>query len=272
MNRQKWISVMLAAAMLLGGCAAKEQFAPLETISDEIPAETADSEEKGDIIETETEKAVETEDGLVEEPTPEGTRPVPEQTSEDYVLIDMENIEQNPELPTGCESVALTIVLNYFGFNLDKTTIADEYLIFTEENFAEGYMGDPHTDAGAGVFPPGLVNTADRFLVENGSEKRAFDISDTEFEDLYNYVADGIPVIVWNTMYLEEPIPTDEICEYEGRQYRWFRNEHCVVLCGFDRETDKVFIQDPLDGFVERDADTFEEYYNTIGEYAMIIH
>ncbi len=37
-------------------------------------------------------------------------------------------------------------------------------------------------------------------------------------------------------MYLEKPVPTDEVCEFEGKTYRWFRNEHCMVMCGFDKE------------------------------------
>lgn len=31
---------------------------------------------------------------------------------------------QTPELPTGCEITALTMVLNYYGFSVDKTTMA----------------------------------------------------------------------------------------------------------------------------------------------------
>ena len=80
----------------------------------------------------------------------------------------MENILQNPELPTGCESVALTMVLKYLGFDLEKTTIADDYLVFADRNFAMGYIGNPHTEDGAGIFAPGLGgrgrNPADRRL------------------------------------------------------------------------------------------------------------
>lgn len=224
--------------------------------------ESTAAEEQSDDMESET----------VCEITPEGTKPVPEKHTETYVLLDMESILQNPELPTGCESVALTMTLNYAGFELDKTTIADDYLIFDDENFAAGYMGNPHSENGAGIFPPGLVDTADSFLVENNSMKRAFDLSGTAFSDLYNYVAEDIPVIVWNSMYMEEPMATDEICEYEGKVYQWFRNEHCVVFCGFDREAGTVFIQDPLEGLVERNAEEFEQYYDMIGQYAMIIH
>lgn len=271
MYRKKWISALILAAVMLSGCSAQEKFTTIETVSDDMRSETDDTAEKGSIMEQEKEE-IAMENGSMEETAPEGTKPVPQSSDTDYAFIEMESMEQNPELPTGCESVALTIVLNYLGFDLDKTTIADEYLIFAEDNFAQGYVGDPHTNSGAGVFPPGLVDTADRFLVRNGSAKRAFELSGTAFEDLYDYVADEIPVIVWNTMYMEEPSEADTICEYEGEEYRWFHNEHCVVFCGFDRKEGIVFIQDPLEGLVERDADTFAEYYDKIGQYAMIIY
>ncbi|MFR7670840.1 MAG: C39 family peptidase [Collinsella sp.] len=42
--------------------------------------------------------------------------------------VDVPCYSQYPELPTGCESVALTNLLNYYGFGLGKTIIADYYL------------------------------------------------------------------------------------------------------------------------------------------------
>lgn len=286
MKKKIYFLLVILAAFWLCGCSARErgkiQLRETENQMSEEHMAESDDEEAGELIEieeteeTESTVAEEMSEDMVPETvremTPEGTKPVPDVHTETYVLLDMENILQNPELPTGCESVALTMTLNYAGFELDKTTIADDYLIFDDENFAAGYMGNPHSENGAGIFPPGLVDTADRFLVENDSRKRAFDLSGTVFSDLYNYVAENIPVIVWNSMYMEEPVATDEICEYEGEVYQWFRNEHCVVFCGFDREAGTVFIQDPLEGLVERDAAEFEQYYDIIGQYAMIIY
>lgn len=77
--------------------------------------------------------------------------------------IEMEVILQKPELPTGCESVALTMVLKQKGYPIEKTTIAEEYLIYNRDNYASGYVGDPSTYGGVGVYPPGLVNTANCF-------------------------------------------------------------------------------------------------------------
>lgn len=58
------------------------------------------------------------------------------------IRLEVPVLFQAPELPTGCESVALTMALNYHGFGLEKTTIANDYLIYDNGNFAEGYMGN----------------------------------------------------------------------------------------------------------------------------------
>lgn len=42
--------------------------------------------------------------------------------------LDIPFVSQYPELPTGCEITALTTVLNYLGYNVDKLTMADYYL------------------------------------------------------------------------------------------------------------------------------------------------
>ncbi|MDY3919850.1 MAG: C39 family peptidase [Candidatus Limivivens sp.] len=187
------------------------------------------------------------------------------------VELEMKELLQNPELPTGCESVALTSVLNYWGYPIAKTRLVDEYLIFSEDNFACGYVGDPYSDYGAGIYAPGLTDTANAFLEDQGSELEARDISGTDFEKLYDYVEAGYPVIVWNTMYMGEPMGTDSFCEYNGVEYEWFNNEHCVVLMGFHKDSNEVVVNDPLEGILERNADTFEAVYNRLGQQAVLI-
>lgn len=59
-----------------------------------------------------------------------------------YKRLDVECVLQNPELPTGCEITALTTVLNYLGYNVDKLAElmkrlqkdVDEVIIATNSN------------------------------------------------------------------------------------------------------------------------------------------
>lgn len=189
------------------------------------------------------------------------------------MYLDVPEVLQNPELPTGCESVALTMALMFEGFDLAKTTIAREFLIYNQEtdNMAVGYIGDPFSYEGAGCFAPAIAGTATCFFEDQGYDYVAYDISDTEFEELLSYVAIGRPVIIWGTMYMDEPDFTDTVTEYNGKVYRWYMQEHCMVLSGYDLKTQTVVINDPLEGIVTRDLSEFQAIYEKTGQNAVVL-
>ena len=45
-----------------------------------------------------------------------------------FMIDGFQTVLQNPELPTGCEVTSLTQTLNYLGFNIDKLTLADNFM------------------------------------------------------------------------------------------------------------------------------------------------
>ena len=188
-------------------------------------------------------------------------------------VISMQNVRQRPQLPTGCESVALTMALEYEGFMLYKTTIAREFLVYNQEtdNMAIGYIGDPFSKDGAGCFAPAIAATADNFFEDQGYDYKAYNISGSEMEELLSYVQAGTPVVLWTTMYMAEPEFTEDTAEYEGKTYRWYYQEHCVVLSGYDLDNNTVQINDPLEGIVDRDYDEFKRIYDEIGKYAVVV-
>lgn len=184
--------------------------------------------------------------------------------------IELELVYQHPELPTGCESVALTMLLKYYGFDLDKTTIASEYLIYSS-NFVEGYLGNPFSQGGAGIYSPGLTRTANNYLNAQESDLNAKNITDSTPEELYRYVSEGTPVVIWNTVYNLPNNPTGNVVKWGEKEYEWDRCEHCMVLSGYDLERNVVIVHDPIEGVVERDADVFWERYEKLGSMALII-
>ena len=161
------------------------------------------------------------------------------------MILPVENILQNPELPTGCESVALTMVLNYYGQKLSKTEIADKYLKKDPENFVTLFKGDPHDISGDGIYAPGLTETANRFLRENGCSQKAEDLTGTALSELYPYLEQKIPIIVYDSVYLKTPV---DVAEYvvNGKTWHFYHNEHCIVLCGYDPEKHRVLVSDAL--------------------------
>jgi len=76
---------------------------------------------------------------------------------------------QSPQLPTGCESVALTNALRYWGFKLEKTTIANKWLPYGG-NGVYNFIGNPHNSSGWIICAPGIANTARRYLKSKGSD------------------------------------------------------------------------------------------------------
>lgn len=194
----------------------------------------------------------------------------PEKELPSKATIDMEIILQHPELPTGCESVALTMVLKYYGFDLEKTTIAKDYLVYSS-NFVEGYVGNPFTTSGAGIYSTGLARTARNYLEAQGSDMKVSNVTNSQPEMLYRYVSEEVPVIVWNTVYFLDNQPSGQYNEWMGKKYQWDNCEHCVVLTGYDLDKNTVTVHDPVEGIMERDADAFWERYENLGSMAIVI-
>ena len=123
----------------------------------------------------------------------------------DSYSIDVDYIYQCPELPTGCEITSLTMLLNYLGFGVSKTDLADNYLekdYMCTVSFNDAFIGDPRWDGGYGCFSPVIVRTAQKYLdtQQHGYKYIVENISGTKFEDLYEYIAQDNPVIIWCSM------------------------------------------------------------------------
>lgn len=185
--------------------------------------------------------------------------------------LELEIIMQYPELPAGCESVSLTMILNYLGYDLDKTNIVDNYLVYSD-NFVMGYCGDPYSySTGGGIYAPGMTITANNFFAENGNKHIAENITGTDFDTLLEYVAQGHPILIWNTINMAYGNKSHYNYDEEGNPYAWDYNEHCVVLTGYDFKANCVTIYDPIDGIVYRDMETFKARYEEMDEMAIVI-
>lgn len=192
-------------------------------------------------------------------------------------------ILQNPELPTGCESTAAVMVLNAYGYEVDKTQFARELPKGTLETY-EGlryaphpdvaFTGDPFTPYGYGVFSGVISETMQAFIDSADGLYRARNLAGAEEDTLCAYVNRGIPVCVWTTMGLQNVENTSgwyikDGDSYTDEYFSWPGNEHCVVMVGCDEET--VTVHDPLKGKVNYDRDTFFQRYQDVGQYAVVL-
>ena len=188
------------------------------------------------------------------------------------VVLNVPCTMQNPELPTGCESVALTNALNYYGFGLGKTVIADAYMPKSSWDFVTAFWGNPHSASnGNCISAPGLTNTANSFLISRGSNLRAYDVTGTGFYDLYSYLESGHPVIIWSTIGMQNLGRCYATQAYGGRVYRTYTNSHSVVFRGFNRSLGTVYIADSLSGYVSNSAERIASLYSQRGAQAVVL-
>lgn len=187
--------------------------------------------------------------------------------------IDASPLLQLPELPTGCEITSLTSVLNYLGYSVSKGTMADYYLPKCnpgEGSFRDYFIGNPRDGNSFGCFADPIVTAANSYISQNGGEYQAKNISGSDFSTILNYVADGTPVIVWGTMYMEQAYLT-AAWYVNGEEIRWIAQEHCMVLIGYDLSSWTVTVSDPLQGIVNYDLSLFIERHKEMLSQAVVI-
>ena len=182
-------------------------------------------------------------------------------------------INQYPNYPTGCESVALTILLNYHGISVTPDDIIKSLpkgsVPYTENGKTYGgnpeleFIGNPYSLNSYGVYEKPLAEVANKFksgiIIATG----------TNFDEILRIVGTGNPVIVWTSMYLASPhISKSWIYKPTGETIYWKVNEHAVVVIGYT--PDKVIISDPIGGQVKyQSLSIFRERYNYYGRKAL---
>lgn len=190
------------------------------------------------------------------------------------VIDGFETVMQNPELPTGCEITALTQTLNFLGFDVDKVTMCDKYMLIDmngEYTMDECYIGDPKSYTGFGCNSPVICKAARRLFRVEKSDCYPVDLTGTDFKDLFYQVEQGRPVVVWATMYLMDTKPEYVYTAKNGNEMWFCTYQHCLTLYGYDLDKGIVYVADPLVGNTTYPIEKFEEMYNILGKQAVII-
>ena len=192
------------------------------------------------------------------EPTKENTVVVKVNTvdasglSKRNVKLDVKCVLQNPELPTGCEITSLATVLNYYGYDVSKTTLSDDFLEKSEDqiaNFWKVFLGNPRSSSSFGCYAQPITDAANKYLNTQDKKYTAVNYSGAKFEKLLKEVENGNPVIIWSTMYgekendLREPFVTKK-WEIDGKTIQWIAPEHCMVLIGYDIDRNIAIMSD----------------------------
>ena len=186
------------------------------------------------------------------------------------VRLEVENIDQNPELPNGCEITSAAIVLNYLGFAADKVELAEQYLpkgLYWEVDPNQAFMGNPADELAFYCLPGPVVAAVNAYLETVGGGYKAVDITGAGTEDLYAFVANGLPVLVWTTRAFSDPLYNYSFQLPNGG---WpYSNSHCLVLTGY--EDNQFYLSDPLETYESVRQQKFMEIFTAMGSRAVVI-
>lgn len=182
---------------------------------------------------------------------------------------------QKPELPTGCEITALTMLMNYYGYPVSKVTMARDYLPTVKSGYWGTvdldyyFCGDPFTTEGLICGPGALVTAANSYFSAYGSSVRGYDITGSSYEDMYSYVCGGQPVVVMSTIGMANRKSTYGWTTPSGKYVTASTNDHGSVLIGWDSST--VTIACPLFGIQTYSKAQFEKVIASRGNRGMIL-
>ncbi|MGM0902876.1 MAG: C39 family peptidase [Bacillota bacterium] len=150
------------------------------------------------------------------------------------VKLNVPLVSQLPELPTGCEITAVTMMLQYKGANVNKVTLAKEMPKHGwDPNY--GYVGDPFTRRGWTIHPPALTQIVKKYA---GSAELLTGRSNSVIE---KKILNQKPVVVW-------------VSPMHGFTV------HALALTGYDQNN--YYFNDPWTG--EKDVKMSKSQFNKI--------
>jgi uncharacterized protein YvpB len=111
-------------------------------------------------------------------------------TVKESVLLDVAAFSQRElGLPTGCEIVALAMVIDFMGIEVDVDALVAKKPL--SQNPYEGFRGNPATAGGFTIFPSALMGITEEYL---GS---AHDMSGYTVNELKMKLSEDKPVVAW---------------------------------------------------------------------------
>lgn len=140
----------------------------------------------------------------------------------------------------GCEPTSLLMGLKAKGYALDVSL--DDFLYAmpkTESNPAKGFVGSPYVPSETlrtTIYPAPLAEYGRQY----GNVK---DFSGKSVEELREEVLLGNPVVIYVTLYWKQPYYRN--FNIEGTTQSLLRNNHAVLVCGYDAATQQYYIADP---------------------------
>lgn len=201
------------------------------------------------------------------------------QNSLDKKLISIPSICQYPLLPTGCEIVAATMVLQFYADAITPEKFAREWIECSDRfyylnNIKYGpdpnavFVGNPFTVYSYGCFATPILNA-----INNYSQIcSATNITGKSLDEIcIEYINKNQPILIWATMQMREVTESGSWLLENGNKISWPAGEHCFVLVGFDK--DSYFLSDPETGSVTQYKKSIvDQRYKELGSQAIYVN
>ena len=173
-------------------------------------------------------------------------------------------ISQNPQLPTGCEATALTMLLNWGGIEVSKGEVANAIPWgYIPDTPREVFIGNPYSKRGLGVYSQPIFDTLKAY--NNG---KGLNLTGYELTDVLEYLDYDIPVMVWCTINMKKPVYRSKWIDRSGNLFEFPTYEHAVVIVGYDEN--HIYVNDPGKGKrVAYDKKEFTQRYDELGKQAV---
>ena len=134
--------------------------------------------------------------------------------------LDVPYISQLPDMPSGCEVVSVTMMLNYAGIDVTKEDVAERLPYADDPEF--GFTGSLYDDGyyweGGIIWPPALLDLVESYI------GTAVDLTESPWSVICEQIDAGRPVCIW--------FGTDGL-------------DHTVLLTGYSAT--EIWLNDPLD-------------------------
>lgn len=198
-------------------------------------------------------------------------------------LLNVPFIDQREKYPTGCESVAAVMAMQYYGMKITPEHFIDQYLdkgvtpyrdeagVLFGDDPRKVFLGNPYSATkGWGCYAPVIVNGVKKYIDRDAFTVRA--VYGVSIDELCRtYIDNGIPVLIWATQNMA-PSRQGKTWYITGtaETFTWIAPMHCLLLVGYD-DTGYYF-NDSLQAKNYRYAKSdVNAAYNALGNQAVVI-
>ena len=197
------------------------------------------------------------------------------------IRLQLPHLLQKPELDRGCEVTSLAMILQYYGYNVNKVELAERVKKDTtpysvnEQGYIyygnpyEGFVGDIYNieKNGYGVYHGPIVELAKEYVGD-----KVIDLTGANFESILQMLDEGMPVwVVTNGAFKLLNEEEFQLWHTPTGIVKITKRMHAVVITGYDSQY--IYINDPLYPLPNRKVNRadFKASWEQMGNQAVTI-